>query len=181
MDVLTTTLRDVAKRDPSTESESSNLEHRNHLFPHIHWCWKHSDMWLNFPEGTRKINQTTVGDLFQKALSYTTAYTATDPANTLFTNLDNTPIFLGSIYANPDNKDSITESMYAVGDTWTWKSLNLAVRIMQNYVYVRKDYTNINATVMMARKEVGKLYFGGPLLPNGYFLPETTYPVSDHL
>ncbi|MCJ1246890.1 hypothetical protein MMC30_004101 [Trapelia coarctata] len=172
----------VAKRDSSAETvEISNIEPRNHRHPNHHWCWKHSDMWLNFPQGKRHINETTVGDLFKTALKYTTAYIATDPQNVLFSNAMDEPIFLGSVYANPDNKDSITESMFALGANFTWKSLDSAVRILQNYVYVRNDHTNINATVMVGRKELGKLYLGGPMLPNGYYMPETTYTVSDHL
>ena len=137
-------------------------------------------MWLDFPKGTREINHTTVGALFNTSLQYTKAYIATDPQNTLFTNLYDVPLFLGSVYPSLENKDPITESMSAVSEAFTWKKLDLAVRILQNYVYVRKDYTNVNATVWDARKKIGYLYFGGPMLPNGYFLPETSYPVSDN-
>lgn len=189
--MLTTALSEVTKRDFSPESgpleprsltgEVSKLEPRHHKFPKVHWCWKHSDIWLSFPKGTRQINETTVLNLFQKALQYTTSYMRNDPQNTLFNNLMDTPVFLGSVYPSPDNKASITESMYAVSNALTWKTLDTAVRMLQNYVYVRNAHTNINATIYDARKVVGQLYFGGPLLPNGYFLPDYTYPISDHL
>ena len=140
-------------------------------------------MWLSFRKGKLPVPKDTVGELFNKSLQYTTSYIATDPYNALFTNLDGTPIFLGSVYPNASNSDSdvTTQSMYALNNGLTWPSLDTAVRILQNYIFVRHDYTAVNATIYNGRKAVGTLSMGGPLLPNGYYLTDQTYPISDNL
>jgi len=72
---------------------------------------------------------------------------------------------------------------HRVGDTWiwlgsvggegvyvkenganglTWSVVETGVKVLQNYVAVRKDYTSVTATVSVRGKELGKVNLGGP-------------------
>lgn len=44
----------------------------------------------------------------------------------------------------------------------TWSVAETGVKVLQNYVAVRKDYTSVTATVSVRGKELGKVILGGP-------------------